>query len=321
MEFPVQLRAAIEEKIVGCKREPLLKTARSISDRYRTESGAGKKLVTTDAEATVYALTRMPATFGAVSAALRYALESAGLEIESLLDAGAGTGAAAWAADGLLPLKKVVCFERERAMRRLGQALMREGSEVLKNAEWAEGDLIRDALPIEADLVVSSYVLNEMAERDREETLRKLFSSAKKMLLVVEPGTPASFALLKKARAFLLKEGARIAAPCPHEGACRLSEEDWCHFTTRIQRSKTHRALKEGDAPFEDEKFAYMAFTREPVKRLPARILRHPSIEKGQVSLQLCTRTENTSIVVRKRDGERFKRARKAKCGDPFDID
>lgn len=118
MEFPVQLRAAIEEKIVGCKREPLLKTARSISDRYRTESGAGKKLVTTDAEATVYALTRMPATFGAVSAALRYALESAGLEIESLLDAGAGTGAAAWAADGLLPLKKVVCFERERAIRR-----------------------------------------------------------------------------------------------------------------------------------------------------------------------------------------------------------
>lgn len=320
MEFPIILRAAIEKKITGFKQEQLKRAAQTISNRYRNESGDGKKLVTTDIEAMVYSLVRMPATFGAVAEALNYSVNAVDADFDSLLDVGAGTGAASWAVDSILSPSQITCLEREPEMRKLGQSLMQEGSLCLNNTKWITSDLIGDPLTISADLVISSYVMNEMTDKDRETVLKKLWNSTKKMLLIIEPGTPVGYGQLKKMRDILIKEGAHVAAPCPHEEICRLKDDDWCHFTTRVQRSKIHKLLKDGDAPFEDEKFSYMAFTRESVKPVTARILRHPFIEKGKISLEVCTKTENKKVVVRKKDGELFKAAKKSKCGDSIDI-
>ena len=74
-----------------------------------------------------YAATRMPATFGAVYAALFAALTEADLSPKTLLDVGAGTGAACWAAAALCDFSRITCLERESAMKNLGQALMRGG--------------------------------------------------------------------------------------------------------------------------------------------------------------------------------------------------
>ncbi|MCC7107584.1 MAG: rRNA methyltransferase, partial [Chloroflexi bacterium] len=67
-------------------------------------------------------------------------------------------------------------------------------------------------------------------------------------------------------------------------------------------------------------KFAYTALSRAPLDRSYARIVRHPQIHKGHISLQLCTPEGMRTIIVSKRDGALFTRARKAEWGDIFPI-
>lgn len=117
-----------------------------------------------------------------------------------------------------------------------------------------------------------------------------------------------------------MAEGAYLAAPCAHTGPCRLAGDDWCHFSARIARSRLHRLLKEGDVPYEDEKYAYLAFSKTPVQPAAARILRHPKAAKGQITLSLCCPDANRELTVRKRDGDAFKAARKAGWGDAFEY-
>ena len=86
MDMPIELKNATEKLVVGYKQAQLKQIAQDLSERYRTESGQGKVLLSKDVEAAVYSLVRMPATFGAVSDALSYTLENYHGEIKTLLD-------------------------------------------------------------------------------------------------------------------------------------------------------------------------------------------------------------------------------------------
>ncbi len=320
MELPLELKNNIENIAQEYSISQLRKTAALISERYMSSSGKGKRLVTTPDEALVYSIMRMPATYGAVSRALRYALEGNDLQVRTMLDVGAGTGAAGWAVCRLDGLEKLCCLEREPVMSSLGKEFMREGNELLRNSEWISGDLRSLPELHSYDMVTACYVLNELEEEDRITAVNELWERSSKMLLVVEPGTPEGFRQLKAARKQLLDRGAHIAAPCVYEKECRLEENDWCHFTVRVQRSRIHKYLKQGDVPYEDEKFCYMAFVREPVNVNGARILRHPQKAKGRVTLQLCKAEENCSVMITKKDPS-YKYASKADCGDRIIIE
>jgi ribosomal protein RSM22 (predicted rRNA methylase) len=326
MELPLALRMALEQLTETNKTTQLCEDAQNLSIRYRSQSGRGERLLTVDSEAAAYAAVRMPATFGAVSAALTEALVQWGESPATLLDVGAGTGAASWAADALLTLTSVTCVEREEAMRRAGQTLMQSGSPALQTAQWHAADLTKEGFESQMlsgeaekpELVIASYVLNELTEDSRRKAALRLWELTGGMLLLVEPGTPEAFRQLMEIRSLLLKAGAHLAAPCPQERACPLKEGDWCHFSCRVMRSRLHRYLKGGDVPYEDEKFSYLALTRTPCRQAEARVLRHPQISPGVISLQLCTRKGMETRAVRKRDGAAFKTARKAKCGGVF---
>jgi len=320
MELPDILKAAIEKQIEGLKHIQLAQDAQALSLRYRTESGSGKRLLTHDNEAAAYSVVRMPATFGAVFTALKYSIDLIDRSPESLLDVGAGTGAASWAAASLVDLKSIVCLEREEAMCRMGQKLMSEAPAPLSDAKWVRKDLLTDDFAEKADLVTASYVLNEMADSERTNALLKLWNAANMYLLLVEPGTPAAFSQMEKARSLLLQNGAQIVAPCPHEADCGIKQGDWCHFSCRVQRSRLHRQLKDGDVPYEDEKFTYLFLSKikSESRQASARILRHPDIGKGQITLDVCGKNGISQIKLRKRDGDLYKSARKAKWGDSW---
>lgn len=324
MELPLVLRAAIEDMLSGEKPDVLKKISAQITDRYKNESGQGKILVSRDLEARVYAAVRMPATFGAVCDALDYASVFFPKEttIDTVFDIGAGSGAASWAADRVLSPSHITCFEREAAMRDVGRMLMQADSELSDKTEWRAFDIEKDSWKDgeSADLVLTSYVLNELSFSSREQVIRKLWHLSAKALVIVEPGTKEGFSVIEEVRRILLAEGGHILAPCPHEKPCRIKENDWCHFSCRVARSKLHKQIKDADVPYEDEKYAYIAFSKTPCERASARILRHPYVTKGQIELSLCTRESNTETIVRKRDGEVFKSARKSKMGDAIDL-
>lgn len=318
MELPFALKAAIEEKCAAHPTADLIAAARNISERYRNESGHGKRLLTEDVEALSYAVVRMPATFGAVSAALSHTLDCFDAPIATVLDVGAGTGAATWAVHEALDGEATfTCLEREEAMIRLGSGLMAE-DEVLSQVRWVRHDLAAAPVSQRADLVIASYALNELSEDKRAEVLRNLWDCAEKLLLIIEPGTPVGFAQLRKARETLIALGGHVAAPCVHQEECPLPADDWCQFTARVARSRLHKLLKGGDVPYEDEKFSYLAVAKESARPAQCRILRHPQKESGRITLRLCTQEGIQDKAVTKKQGELFKRARKADSGDAF---
>ena len=318
--FPAELTASLERMLSGKDQAALERDARTISENYRERTGKGNRLLTRESEAAAYAAARMPATYEAARAALCEALEASGLEPKTLLDCGAGTGAATWAAHDLLELDAVRCLEREDAMRTVGSRLMHESGTVLQDAVWQTWDLT-DAKPLEkADLVVEGYMLGELSEEMRLPAARRMWEAAEQMLVLIEPGTPQGFTNLAAVRQDLAGLGAHVAAPCP-AGAkiCPMKEGDWCHFAVRVQRTKLHKALKGGDAPYEDEKYAYLVLTRmPPAAACRARVLRHPLIAPGRITLTLCEADGKQVRAVTKKD-PLWKRARKIGAGDRID--
>ena len=318
--FPEELTAALEQMLSGKEQSALERDARTISENYRERTGKGNRLLTRESEAAAYAAARMPATYEAARAALSEALEASGLEPKTLVDCGAGPGAATWAAHDLLELQTAVCLEREEAMRAVGSRLMRDSGTVLENALWQSWDLT-DGKPLEkAELVVEGYMLGELREDMRLSAARRMWDAAEQMLVLIEPGTPQGFANLAAVRKELAGAGAYVAAPCP-EGAqgCPMKDGDWCHFSVRVQRTRLHKALKGGDAPYEDEKFAYLALTRMPPQTAcRARVLRHPMIAPGRITLTLCEPDGKRLCTVTKKD-PLWKRARKTGAGDRID--
>ncbi len=317
MELPYALLHAMEELASHCSTTDLQKAAQRLSERYRDSKRSGQPLLSDRTEAAAYAISRMPATYGAVYSALSWAMEHTDCHPASVLDVGAGTGAATWAACQLFDMETVTCVEKENSMKQQGQALMANSD--LQNVQWLSGDITSGKLPCSADLVMTSYVLNEVSPEQQPAAVKTLWDATKELLLIVEPGTPAGFEELRRIRQLLLDMGAYMVAPCPGACTCPIGGEDWCHFTCRIPRTKLHRQLKGGEAPYEDEKFCYLVLSRQPVTPCTHRILRHPVIETGRVTLELCSAQGKEKIMLRKKDAA-YKQARKADHGDSLTL-
>lgn len=290
----------------------------SLSKRYRGDRNTPNTAlqIRNAEEALAYALARMPATYGAVHDVLSRALETIpALNPATLLDLGAGPGTASLAAmDHFHDLKEMRLIEPNAHLRGLAQHLCKlEGCDI--GFEPATLSTVEIAAP--SDLVLLSYVLNEVPGGDLAKILDKLWDATKQALVIIEPGTPDGFALILEIREHLLKAGARIAAPCPHDLDCPLKNTPrWCHMSARIERSSLHRKIKPDAAlGYEDEKFSYLVATRLPAARPSARLIGHPHGQK-LVSLELCEQTgAATTRTLSKRD-EEYKAAKKREWGD-----
>jgi ribosomal protein RSM22 (predicted rRNA methylase) len=164
------------------------------------------------------------------------------------------------------------------------------------------------------DLVIAAYSLGEI-ERDLTD---RLWRAARVVMIVIEPGTPVGAGRITRIRERLLELGAHMAAPCPAAMACPLAAPDWCHFAARVERTSLHRRLKDGQLGYEDEKFSYVAVTREAAQPAGARVLRHPRHQPGLIELELCTPAGPRTDRVTKRDRDRFRAARKAGWGSSY---
>lgn len=313
VDIPQELKEEIGKITLEMQHTKIIEEAQSISKKYRENEGKGKKLVTKQSEAIAYAISRMPATYCAVYSALMQCLKNSNLDIKSILDVGAGTGAATWAATKLIDTKQITCLEREEQMIRVGKQLM-EGHMI--NVDWKLFDLNDDEIQEKADLVITSYVINELTEEKRRKAISKLWDVTTGMLLIIEPGTPEGFRHILEAREMLLKEGANIIAPCSHDAQCPIGETDWCSFYVRVARSGIQRQAKKGELGYEDEKFSYIAFSKTPVKQSNAVILRHPQIATGHVKVKLCTQNGIEERTYSKKNKEIYKKIRKLDAGD-----
>jgi len=301
VQLPVAIRQQIEQQADALGFPALQRAATALSDAYRE----GRIARLTPAERTAaYLVTRMPATYAAAHAVLREVAPGIGA-VASILDAGAGTGAASVAARAYFPDASITLVERDSAFAAVAR-------QFLPDATLIASDIARvEPLPVH-DLVIAAYSLGEFGGG----VAARLWQSARVALVLIEPGTPRGFGLIREVRTKLLAAGGRMIAPCPAETACPIVDPDWCHFAARVERSSLHRRVKGGELGYEDEKFSYVAVARQLVQLPAARIIRHPQHRPGLIEIETCTPDGLRSERIAKRDRDRFRAARKAAWGD-----
>jgi ribosomal protein RSM22 (predicted rRNA methylase) len=315
MELPLELKTAIEEELAGGA--PVRDAATGLSARYRSGKPDATGFIADEHDAAAYAAARMPATYAAAYAALKEAAACLpGFGPVTLLDAGAGTGAVAWAAVAVWPeLREITLLERDGNMAALGRRLAaRSPASALRNGRWTQADLTGKWETAQANLATLCYALGELPEDKQLHVVMRLWNAAQ-TLVIVEPGTKAGFERILRTRKALLDSGAHIAAPCPGGVPCPEAQ-GWCHFSARVARSRLHRQAKGAELAYEDEKYSYLVVTKAECSPCAARVLRHPKILKGYVELELCTLEGRRDITVSKRMGEDYRRARDFKWGD-----
>ena len=314
--LPAELRAALDTKLEGLARQDVANRAAAISRTYRDGGTSGA--IASDTDALAYGLARMPATYAAIAACLNAALElRPDFAPQSLLDVGAGPGTASWAAAEAFPtLASFALLDANPALHRLALQFAKNSSRIGAASYQLGQARALLATAADADLVIASYLIGELGERERRDLVDAMWARTRDTLVIVEPGTPAGYARIIAGRAQLIASGAHVTAPCPHDRACPLQSPDWCHFAQRLPRSRAHMQMKGAEVPFEDEKFSYVVLTRSPVMQRPSRVLAPPIVGKAEIAAKLCTPDGLALAKVARRDKPAHARARRWAWGD-----
>ncbi|TLG79244.1 small ribosomal subunit Rsm22 family protein [Methylocystis sp. B8] len=319
-ELPAQLAAAIETRLEGRSQSALRERANELSQRYRSRKPT-IETIRDETDALAYAATRMPATYAATVTALgRLEEESPDFAPKRMLDVGCGLGAGACAASTVWPgIAEITLLDHSALFLRLAPELMKD-SGVPAPIKAIECDFAepRALAEFPFDLVVIGYALTEVAESGLPSVIDRLWAQTSGALVIIEPGTPRDHARLMVVRDQLIALGANILAPCPHQAPCPLPANDWCHFSVRLPRRRAHRLVKDVAAPFEDEKFAYLAVGRFAARPPSARIIAPPRANKAGISLKLCAGIAFRETFIPKRDKARYEKIRRKDWGDPL---
>lgn len=320
-DLPAPLRIAADRLLEGVARKGLAERAAKISSGYRGGE-TSRAVVTDEADAMAYVLSRLPATYAADAFVFAEAARLApAFAPKRLLDAGAGPGGASWAALETWPgIDAATLLDSNRPFLDMAAKLAAEGGEALRNAKLLRGDLTAPATDWpQADLVTASYALAEIAPARQAQTVAALWAATDGLLALIEPGTPDGYRRILAARDTLIAAGAEVLAPCPHMLACPLVEPDWCHFVQRLPRSRDHRIAKDAALAFEDEKFSYLVAVRPGVatQARTARILAPPRAAKPAITFKLCTPDGTAELAdVPRRDKAAYAQARRLDWGD-----
>lgn len=267
----------------------------------------------------VYLLSRMPATYAAISQVFKEFPQ--GCQIESVLDIGAGPGTGLWAVRERFPtLKAYTGLEADETFIRMAQCL--NGSIVEpEKVQWLKGKYPSNLPDIRADLVLLSYTLGENSSEILTTTIDHLWRcNVSEWLVIIEPGTPKGFQNILKARELLIKTGGYIYAPCKGNYLCPLSFKDWCHFSIRLKRTQVQKQIKNATLPYEDEKFSYLIVrkTESAVKSDEARIIKKPIVRSGHITLDLCSKDPYERITISKSQKAEYQQAKKLEWGDSW---
>jgi ribosomal protein RSM22 (predicted rRNA methylase) len=317
--LPAWIGAALAAKLDRISRIELRERALAASEAYR--AGGTSDVIRSDTDALAYALARMPATYAAVRACLTqtaHALPS--FAPHSILDVGAGPGTASWAGIAAWPsVRHLHWIERNDPLLALARTLAAAPGAPQAELSVGRGDVAGVLADCDqADMVMASYALTELAPVAATAVLRHLWELTGRLLVLVEPGTADGFKRVLGYREVLLAQGATIVAPCSHHGACPLRDNPrWCHFGVRLPRSRDHLLLKDADVPYEDEKFSYLVAGKgfEPIAR-GGRILATPKVSKAGATLELCAPNQVERRVITRRDKDAYRAAKRCDWGD-----
>ena len=321
--LPPDLRDGIKKFLSGVSGTELATRARNISQNYKM-GRPSRRAIASKTDVAAYLATRSPASFAAVAAAFAALNKRAPtFAPSSVLDAGSGPGTASWAAVERWPgIESVTLVDENEEMTCVARSLCAEARHSALRAAKVRREGIGADISAEIyDLVVAGYAIAECDRSAMRAALQTLWRATAHALVIVEPGSPEGFARIRDARDWLAKDGAEIAAPCPHRRPCPMRSPDWCHFGQILPRSRDHMRAKGAKLPFEVEKFSYLVLTRNvPLVPPKARIIGRPAREKFGLKFWLCGQKDLSERLILKRDRLAYREAAHKKWGDTLPI-
>ena len=324
------LPTAVQAGLAGAGIPSLSAGVQRLMTAYRSGTVPDAPVMASRADAAAYAAYRMPATVAATAQALQeMRLSLPDWRPASLLDFGAGTGGAAWAAADQLPsIESMTLLEQSADAIRLGKAIFAAAEAAcLRSATWRSWHLAPGGQPSAelrdqpaADVATAAYVLGELT-RDAAVGacrlgrarcpgcgVRRAWDAGRASADPRRPGAPdgsrlrrrravpASAALPARHRGGLVP----LRCPAPALGGAPASEGRRAVLRGREVQLRRGRPAGPAEADTPD-----------------GRIVRRPQQRKGLVMLDLCVRDGSvTRELVSKSKGESYRRARKASWGE-----
>lgn len=312
---------AIEQLLNGKKISELKKDYKNLSATYRSEKINSANVVNSTNKALSYVSSRMQETSVIIDDVLNKLNSLVDLSgcVFSALDFGSGTGSALWALENFVKNIPVVAVEREMQMLNCAQELCKD---LDLNITYLNDDVFSNKVKCmpQSDLVIESFMLNEMTQQDSQKALDLMIEKSKNFIVLIEPGTPNSYKKMMETKKYVLSKGLKIVLPCPHGQECGL-KEDYCNFSVRVNRTKTSMQIKNATLGYEDEKYFYLIFSKNQIGRAHKNIIiRRPQIRKSCIDLKLCcndTMIQNKTVT--KKDKDNYHKAKHLKHGDIFE--
>ena len=324
MDNFLYLTSQIEEMVSNQKSSNLKKEYTDISLQYRKEKINSKTIISNSNQALSYVSSRMPETAVVINNVLSILNKIINIsnEINSVLDLGSGTGSALWALENFLKSNTdVLAIEKQEAMLNCSKELSKN---LNLNIDYMQEDVLsKAASQIEnKDMVLESFMLNEMSENDRRKTLDLMISKSDKLIILIEPGTPVSYQKMMQDRDYLLSKDLHLILPCMHANKCPL-QNDYCNFSVRVNRTKISKQIKNASLGYEDEKYFYLIFSKQPFEnKFDNMVLRKPVYRKSCVDLKLCNNCGDVkNITITKNNKQNYATAKDLKHGDLFKLE
>jgi ribosomal protein RSM22 (predicted rRNA methylase) len=295
MAYPVELEAwwlAAARRETGLADEACLMALEAevarLSDLFTTDRPAAFRDYAADArQRLAYGLFYFPQTFARVAAVTQEWLAATGLPAARplrVLDLGSGSGASTLAvAHALQPQALALTAvdhspESLASLRQLfgDQAALWPGASLATHV----GDAVRDGLPGPFDLIVASFVLNELFPPPHDAACQAWITAQLARLapdgalMILEPAGQATSPRLQRLRNTRAADGtARIVAPCPHSRPCPLvgAACGWCHDVRRWRvPDSVNRLNRRLFRSVHDLKHSLLVLTRPDAGVLPA---------------------------------------------------
>jgi ribosomal protein RSM22 (predicted rRNA methylase) len=285
-----------------------------LSKRYRGSNASGFR---SKAEMAAYIQARFPATHAVLDHILEHEIHNKN-DVKSVLDLGAGPGTATLAALNHFSLSHATLVEQTPELIEVARAVLRS---FFSNCDFTfHSESVHNADFLKSDLVILSYLLTEMSERQALNVYEKSLSATKAYNLVVLPGTSTAFKLLLQLRDRAIALGYHVLAPCPHMQACPMTRraDQWCHFRQRLNRSRAHQDIKKGTVGYEDEPYFYLLVAPKGLSQDPFdRIINSPRHRPGHIYMDVCSPSGVIETkCITKKDKVAYKAAKDLNWGD-----
>lgn len=318
--LPPPLAALIMSALTSASSAQLQGWGSQLSSHYRDETFS-----LSPQQCLAYLAVRLPATYAVLRSVLKKLklFKGEGEAFKTLLDVGTGPGTALWAyQETFQGLEIFTGIDQNATFLRhatnLLEPFLSQCTVILEQQNFLKK---RPTSLAPHDLVIFSYILNELSLEAAKAALTEAWRLSTSTLVLVEPGTSKCFEKFLEWRKHLIQLGAFIWAPCPHLQACPLANNptDWCHVHVRLPRSRRHQSIKRGTLAWEDEPYLYLIASKIPCPQTGwGRVLHTPQKNSAHLRLSLCQPdgTCGEQILTKKKDAARYQQARKVKWGD-----